>query len=173
MVGDIDDGWFVTPSGVRGFESHLLRFQQQPEAFVDDIERIKNELSKPHEGWLIDFESYSPGSIEATVFVPMSNGFRYEVVTMEEVPLVGSGDDESIDYESRRAAELLLLTSAPDLLRAVRKAIVELESITKANEVARDPMLEHGVEPALWMNLASIQSQLMIAELAATDTGNL
>ena len=146
----------------------------------DKQNRIKQELELPPEIWKAKFDDGMYGDRVGLV-CKADNGerlqYNYVVCEVANVGTIEDNDDIELDVDDERTHQLCLIVHAPEMLRAIRKAIADLESVTglhKPDAECGTWIVGKGHETEkLWQKLTDIQDYLERMEYDATDTESL
>jgi hypothetical protein len=148
----------------------------------DKQNRIKQELEFPPEIWRAKFDddTYGDGN-RVGVVCKLDNGKRlqdnYVVCEVANVDTIEKDDDIELDVDGERTHQLCLIVHAPEMLRTIRRAIVDLEAVTGLHKLDAECgtwIVGKGHETEkLWQKLTDIQDYLERMEYDATDTESL
>jgi hypothetical protein len=145
----------------------------------DKINRIKQELAPANiEVWRAKFDD-TYGDRLGIVYKPSDSKlqFNYVVCEVANIGTIEKDGDIELDVDDERTKQLRLIVSAPDMLRAIRRAIVDLEAVTglhKPDAECGTWIVGKGHETEkLWQKLTDIQDYLERMEYDATDTESL
>lgn len=146
----------------------------------DKINRIKQELAPANiEVWRAKFDDDTYGDRLGIVYKPSDSKlqFNYVVCEVANIGTIEKDGDIELDVDDERTKQLRLIVSAPDMLRAIRRAIVDLEAVTglhKPDAECGTWIVGKGHETErLWQRLIDIQDYLERMEYDATDTESL
>jgi hypothetical protein len=147
----------------------------------DKINRIKQELESPAniEVWRAKFDDDTYGDRLGIVYKPSDSKlqFNYVVCEVANIGTIEKDGDIELDVDDERTRQLRLIVSAPDMLRSIRRAIVDLEAVTglhKPDAECGTWIVGKGHETEkLWQKLIDIQDYLERMEYDATDTESL
>lgn len=146
----------------------------------DKINRIKQELAPANiEVWRAKFDDDTYGDRLGIVYKPSDSKlqFNYVVCEVANIGTIEKDGDIELDVDDERTKQLRLIVSAPDMLRAIRRAIVDLEAVTglhKPDAECGTWIVGKGHETEkLWQKLTDIQDYLERMEYDATDTESL
>jgi hypothetical protein len=146
----------------------------------DKINRIKQELAPANiEVWRAKFDDDTYGDRLGIVYKPSDSKlqFNYVVCEVANIGTIEKDGDIELDVDDERTKQLRLIVSAPDMLRAIRRAIVDLEAVTglhKPDAECGSWIVGKGHETEkLWQKLTDIQDYLERMEYDATDTESL
>ena len=96
----------------------------------DKINRIKQELAPANiEVWKAKFDDDTYGDRLGIVYKPSDSKlqFNYVVCEVANIGTIEKDGDIELDVDDERTKQLRLIVSAPDMLRAIRRAIVDLD----------------------------------------------
>jgi hypothetical protein len=112
--------------------------------------------------WEVRWENDSDDSTTAVICEYYGNGRYYDIAEVRDIPCEPdeSGDPTPIrnDAEAQRLREVLLLVCAPDMLKAMKKAIAELEEFTGLNGKFEDDKWPD--VDTVWKHIKNIQTML-------------
>jgi len=127
--------------------------------------------------WMIDW-TYEDDSATALIHERIQgSSIMYGIATIENVPCDRDDDGEPClireGEDSERLKEVLLISNAPDMLAAIRKAIETLEDVTGLHkpdgECGKWIVGKGHPTEDVWCQLISLQDQLERVEDLATD----